>query len=50
MITYIYNYKYGDDNKQIPGNDLTIQEKQFIFKARTLMLNVKLNFKVGQWV
>ena len=31
-----------------PGNDLTIQEKQFIFKARTLMLNVKLNFKVGQ--
>ena len=31
-----------------PGNDLTIQEKQFIFKARTLMLNVKMNFKVGQ--
>ena len=31
-----------------PGNNLTIQEKQFIFKARTNMLNVKSNFKIGQ--
>ena len=31
-----------------PANNLTIQEKQFIFKARTNMLNVKSNFKIGQ--
>ena len=31
-----------------PGNNLTIQEKQFIFKARTKMINVKSNFKIGQ--
>ena len=31
-----------------PGNNLTIQEKQFIFKATTNMINVKSNFKIGQ--
>ena len=44
-VTY---HKLGMEEYLKPGNDLTIQEKQFIFKARTHMLNVKLNFKVGQ--
>ena len=29
------------------GNNLTIQEKQFILKARTHMLNARCNFKTG---
>ena len=42
----LYN-KFEMEEYLRPGSDLTIQEKQFIFKARTHMMNVKLNFKIG---
>ena len=31
-----------------PGNNLTIQMKAFIFNARSRMINVKCNYKIGQ--
>ena len=43
-VTY---FKLDMDEFLKRGNNLTIQEKQFIFKARTHMLNVKCNFKIG---
>ena len=43
--------KYADLQLQSylkPGNSLTIKEKSSIFTARSRMLNVKCNFKIGE--
>ena len=44
---HVIYHKLEMDEYLKSGNNLTIQEKQFIFKARTHMLNARCNFKTG---
>ena len=44
---HVIYHKMEMDEYLKSGNDLTIQEKQFILKARTHMLNARCNFKTG---